>query len=218
MDNEQEIARLRDSTIKRAVGPTILLGSGNYFDYVDPDGSEITLEDFAYGIGYEGRFAGQCYSRILRKRAFYSSGQHSVLTSYGVAKGLELEALMHEAGEVVCGDLTGPLKSLVPEYKVIERQCEKSILAKFGVAMNHPLEIKIADVRMLMTERRDMMNWQGEAWSSDGKDAVEPFSFRIIPWTPDESAQAFIDRYHELTAGTKSSLLERLTMEAGIAV
>ncbi|WP_222042087.1 hypothetical protein [Rhizobium laguerreae] len=218
MNHDKEIARLTAVTIKTAIGPTIILGSGNYFDYVDPDGSEITIEDVAYGIGYEGRFAGQCYSRILGRRAFYSSGQHSVLMSYAVDRGLEMEALMHEAGEAVCGDVTGPLKSLSPDYKAIEKNCERSILSKFGIEMKHKLEIKTADVRMFVTERRDLTAWNGEDWSVDGGGGVAPYEFRIIPWTPDDSAQAFLDRYAELTQPNfRSALLDRFCAEAGIS-
>ena len=218
MNDDSEIGRLTAYTIKTAIGPTIILGSGNYFDYLDPDGSQITLEDVAYGIGYEGRFAGQCFSRILRRRAFYSSGQHSVLMSYAVDRGLEMQALMHEAGEAVCGDVTGPLKSLSPDYKAIEKNCERAILSKFDLSITHKVEIKTADIRMFVTERRDLTAWKGEGWSVDLGDGVEPYDFRIVPWTPDESALAFLDRYRELTEpGFRSSLLTRLRGEARMA-
>ncbi len=217
VNEKQEIERLTLSTIKSAKGPTILLGSGNYFDYTDPDGSEITIEDVAYGLGYEGRFAGQCYSRRLKRRAFYSSAQHSVLMSYAVEPELGLPALMHEAGEAVCGDATGPLKSLTPDYKAIEKNCERGILLKFGIEMKRKLDIKIADLRMFVTERRDLTMWTGEPWSVD-EEGIQPYEFDVIPWTPDESAIAFLDRYEELTgSGRRSSLLTRLCVEAGIA-
>jgi hypothetical protein len=218
MNDDSEVARLTASTIKTAIGPTIILGSGNYFDYVDPDGSQITLEDVAYGLGYEGRFAGQCYSRILKRRAFYSSAQHSVLMSYAVDEGHEMEALMHEAGEAVCGDMTGPLKSLSPDYKAIEKNCERAILSKFELSIRHKVEIKTADVRMFVTERRDLTAWNGEDWSVDQGDGIAPYGFSVIPWSPDDSALAFLDRYKELTEpGFRSILLGRLCGEAGLS-
>jgi hypothetical protein len=217
MNEDSEVARLTASTIKTAIGPTIILGSGNYFDYLDPDGSEITLEDVAYGLGYEGRFAGQCYSRILNRLAFYSSAQHSVLMSYAVDDGREMEALMHEVGEAVCGDMTGPLKSLSPDYKAVEKNCERSILSKFGLEIRHKVEIKRADVRMLVTERRDLTAWNGEDWGVDQGDGIVPFDFKVVPWSPDDSALAFLDRYKELTEpGFRSDILQRLGAEAGL--
>jgi uncharacterized protein len=214
--SEAEIIKLTQSTIKKATGPTILLGTGEYFDYVDPDSSIVTIEDVCYGIGYEGRFAGQCYSRTLFKRVWYSSGQHSVLMSYVVEPVMALEALFHEAGEAVCGDMTGPLKSLCPEYKAIEKRCEASILSKLGIQMLHKLEIKQADVRMFLTERRDLTAWRGEKWTAD-KDGLQPFDIRIMPWTPDEASVAMLERYKELTEeGYRSEFLKPLLMQAGI--
>lgn len=216
MDEQKEIDRLRGSVVKHAVGPTIILGSGTYFDFCDPDSSEITIEDIAYGLGYEGRFSGQCYSNILKKRKFFATAQHCVLGSYAVEEELRLQALWHEAGEAVCGDMSAPLKSLCPDYKVVEKRCESSILRRFKVVMTHPVEIKVMDVRLLMTERRDLTNWGGESWSADGKE-LAPYDFRVIPWTPDQAAKAFLERHKELTRpGYKSKLLKRLVGQAGI--
>lgn len=216
MDQQEEIDRLRGSTIKSAIGPTILLGSGSYFDFLDPDSSEITLEDVAYGLGYEARFSGQTVSKHLKKRALYPTAQHCVLGSYEAADHLRKQFLWHEAGECVCGDMTGPLKSLCPDYKVVEKRCEGSILNRFKIRISNPLEIKVIDVRMLITERRDLLNWKGEAWSADGQD-LEPFAFPVIPWTPDEAAEAFIERHLELTLPSyKSALLQRLMAPTGL--
>lgn len=216
MNQELEIDRLRASTVKSAVGPTILLGSGTYFDFCDPDGSDITLEDIAYGLGYEGRFSGQCVSKVLKRRAFYPTAQHCVLGSYVVEDDLRLQALWHEAGECVCGDMSGPLKSLCLDYKVVEKRCEASILRKFGIRIDNPLEIKVMDVRMLLTERRDLMNWRGETWASDGNE-LSPFDFTVVPWTGDDAAEAFIERHFELTRpGYKSQLLSDLMIDTGL--
>ncbi len=199
MTTATEIEALRQSTIRRAIGPTILLGSGSYFDFHDPEGSEITIEDIAYGLAYEGRCAGQCFSRILQRRVFYSVAEHCVRMSFAVSEEFALQALMHEVGEAVCGDMTAPLKSLNPDYKAIEKRCEAAILSKFGVVMTNPLEIKRADVRMLATERRDLLPWRGEQWSNN--DQMQAYDFEIVPWEPDFAAQSFLLRYGVLTNG-----------------
>lgn len=204
MGDEAKIEELRNSVIKRAIGPTILLGSGTYFDFEDPENSEITIEDIAYGLAFEGRNAGQSFSRILKRRVLYVVAQHCVMMSEVVEPPLAMQALMHEVGEAPCGDMTAPLKSLNPSYKAIEKRCETAILAKFGIALTHPLEIKQADVRMLATERRDLFPWRGERWSS--ADLAEPYDFEIIPWTPDEAAERFLARYAELSAAKEPRL------------
>ncbi|MBX5082129.1 hypothetical protein HJB56_04925 [Rhizobium lentis] len=189
---------MRECAIRRAIGPTILLGSGTYFDFEDPENSDITIEDVAYGLAFEGRNSGQSYSRILRKRVFYSVAEHCVRMSVAVPEHLALQALMHEAGEAVCGDMNAPLKSLNPSFREVEKRCEAAILAKFGINVTDPVEIKRADLRMLATERRDLLPWAGERWGIDDH-KVEPYAFEIIPWTQDVAAEAFLARYAFLT-------------------
>lgn len=193
---ETIIEEMRASVIRKAIGPTILLGSGTYFDFEDPENSEITIEDIAYGLAFEGRCAGQCYSRIFKRRVFYSVAEHCVRMSAAVAPELALQALMHEVGEAVCGDMTAPLKSLVPGFKAIEKRCEAAILKRFGITITDPVALKHADVRMLATERRDLLLWRGEKWSLTD---IEPYDFEITPWYPENAAEAFLSRYHALT-------------------
>ncbi|MGC4409597.1 hypothetical protein D4A92_19810 [Rhizobium rosettiformans] len=193
---EAAIETMRASVIRKAIGPTILLGSGTYFDFEDPESSEITIEDIAYGLAFEGRCAGQCFSRLLQRRVFYSVAQHCVLMSLMVPPELQLQALMHEVGEAVCGDMTAPLKSLNPSFKAIEKRCEAAILKRFGITMTDRVALKQADVRMLATERRDLLLWRGEKWSLTD---IEPYDFHISPWSPEQAAEAFLARYAELT-------------------
>ncbi|MBX4920978.1 hypothetical protein HJA76_14890 [Rhizobium bangladeshense] len=197
--DEQLIEAMRASVIRKAIGPTILLGSGTYFDFEDPESSQITIEDIAYGLAFEGRCAGQCYSRILERRVFYSVAEHCVRMSRVVRPDLALEALLHEVGEAVCGDMTAPLKSLNPSFKAIEKRCEAAILDRFGVRITDPVELKRADVRMLATERRDLLLWRGERWSIAD---IEPYEFEIVPWSPDVAAEQFLCRYRELSEVT----------------
>jgi uncharacterized protein len=97
--------------IKNAVGPSILLGSGRFFDYDNPGASRMTIEDYAYGLAFTCRFSGQCVSRRTARRVYYSVAQHCEIMSRVVPVGHEYAALMHESGEPVCGDLnlTDPL-------------------------------------------------------------------------------------------------------------
>ena len=191
-----DIEAMKAASIRKAIGPTILLGSGGYFDFEDPENSPITIEDVAYGLAYTCRFAGQCFSRILQRRVFYSVAEHCVRMSRAVPPHLAYDALMHELGEPVCGDMTGPLKSLCPDYKRIEKRCEAAGMKRFGVAMSSPDVIKFYDLRMLATERRDLLNWQGEDWAASHR--AEPFEFEIIPWNGDAAALEFLRRFAEL--------------------
>jgi hypothetical protein len=196
-DAEAEIAAMRESTIGRIVGPTIMLGSGSYFDFADPVHSEITIEDVAYGLAFACRFAGQAVSRATGKRVFYSVAEHCVRMSYIVPQGFEYDALMHELGEPTCGDMTGPLKSLCPDYKAVEKRCEAAGLARFGVAMSDPLLIKRFDLIMLATEKRDLMP-MSDAHRWEWVKGAEPLPDVIEPWDAYDAAERFLDRYSDL--------------------
>ncbi len=200
------IEEMRASTISHVVGPTIMLGSGTYFDFDSPETSQITIEDVAYGLGFACRFAGQGVSRRTGKRVFYSVAQHCVIMSEEILRDPEFrpgdayDALMHELGEPTCGDMTGPLKSRCPDYKAIEKRCGAAGEARFNVKMRDPHFIKRWDLRMLATEKRDLMpgaDKQEWAWVK----GATPLGREIVPWGPYDAAERFLDRYNELKGG-----------------
>lgn len=181
--------------IRRIVGPTILLGSGTYFDFENPEASELTIEDVAYSLAFQSRFTGQCVSRKAGKRVYYSIAQHCVLMAHYAEPPHKLAALMHDVSEATCGDLNSPLKAICPDYKRVEKRCEAAGLARFGVTMSDPTYIKHLDTRMLITERRDLMPWKGEEWVEN----AEPFEAEIFPWeNPHMAAEVFLSTYRSL--------------------
>lgn len=98
-----------DLAIVREKGPTLMLASGNRFDLLDPEASEFDIFDIAHGLANVCRYAGQC-------RSFYSVAEHSILVSE-IVPSFAFEALMHDAAEAFIGDITRPLKALLPEYR-----------------------------------------------------------------------------------------------------
>ncbi|WP_275789727.1 hypothetical protein [Pararhizobium gei] len=193
-----------DETIKAATGPTILMGSGTYFDFNDPEHSEITIEDYAAGLAFACRFSGQCVDQRTGQRVYYSVAQHAVIGSYAVPPEYAFDFLMHESGEPVCGDMVAPLKSLLPGYQEIERRCETAIMARFGVRMSNPALIKEYDLRMRATERLQLMQWDGQSWGSQYTGGLRgefpPLPITIEPVGPYEAYALFLDRYRELVA------------------
>jgi hypothetical protein len=192
-----DLEQMKAFSVRRIIGPTIMLGSGTYFDFEAPEECLLTVEDYAYGLAAANRFAGQCISRFTGKRVFYTVAEHCVRMSYAVPAGFEYDALMHEGGEPTCGDMVGPLKSLCPDYKAIEKRCERASFARFKVSMRDPDLIKLFDLRMLATEKRDLIPAaEGDTWS--WTKGAKPFDFEITPWTAHEAASRFITRYAEL--------------------
>lgn len=171
------------------VGATIITRSGLYFDFENPQPESIALLDVAWGLSNTCRFGGHT-------TAFYSVAQHSVLVSRIVPEPMALVALMHDAAEAYVGDVVGPLKQLLPDYKVIERRVEAAVAERFGFALPLPAEVKHADLRLLRTEQRDVTAGAGDCW--DSTDGYEPLAERIVPLDPSAAFAMFTARFHEI--------------------
>jgi uncharacterized protein len=174
--------------VRTRKGPTIMLQSGAWFDFGAPASSNFTIEDIAHGLSNICRYAGQC-------RKFYSVAEHSLLVSE-TANGLELEALLHDAAEAFMGDITRPLKQLLPEYKKIENDVEEAILTKFGLTTPLPLEVKHADLRVLAAEQSQIMPRGTDDWVR--KQNVVPASVIVRHFPPEQAERAFLDCYERL--------------------
>ena len=182
---------MSDPRVKTAKGPTILLGSGQYFDLLDPASSRFTLGDIAYGLAMTCRFAGQC-------DRFYSVAEHSWHASFLVSEELALGALMHDAAEAFIGDVTRPLKQLLPEYRVIEKRIEAVIDDRFMLAGQcNAAEVKEADLQLLAAEQAQMMPDHADTWAALA--GVRPAPIIIRQWLPDDAALAWLKRFATLT-------------------
>lgn len=168
-------------------GPTILLRSGSYFDFEVPEESAITIEDIAHGLSHICRFTGQCHT-------FYSVAEHSVLCSQRVPAEHAFAALMHDAAEAVMGDVSRPLKSLLPDYKKIERRVERAILGKFGLSADCNDFVQKADMEMLAFEQQIVMR-NSDTWPGITTEG-EPPTIQFL--SPTDAYAAFLIRFHEL--------------------
>lgn len=174
--------------VRTSVGPTIMLQSGAWFDFCAPAESAFTIEDIAQGLANICRYSGQC-------TRFYSVAEHSLLVSE-VASGFEFEALLHDAAEAFMGDITRPLKQMLPDYKRIEREVESAIHRRFAVSSPLPPEVKSADLRVLAAEQRQIMPKGTDGWVRSQKVIPAPVVVRHLP--PEEAKKAFLSRYEAL--------------------
>jgi uncharacterized protein len=174
--------------VRMEKGPTIMLQSGAWFDFGAPASSNFTIEDVAHGLANICRYSGQC-------RRFYSVAEHSMLVSE-TAIGFELEALLHDAAEAFIGDITRPLKQMLPEYKKIENEVEEAILMRFGLTTPLPLEVKDADLRVLAAEQSQIMPQGTDDWAREQNVVPAPVIVRHLE--PEQAKHAFLDRYERL--------------------
>jgi hypothetical protein len=174
------------------MSPQIFTQSARYFNFAAPAQSTFDITDIAHALANICRFTGHV-------RSFYSVAQHSVLVSMVVPPEHALAGLLHDAAEAFIGDVASPLKAMLPEYRAIEKSVEHAVLTRFGVDPKLPATVKLADMALLATERRDLMPDGAGHWPC--LDGVSPLDFEIVPLTPDLAKAAFLRRYAELTLG-----------------
>jgi hypothetical protein len=169
--------------------------SGRKVHVLDPMPEDILIEDIAHSLSHVCRFGGHVAQ-------FYSVAQHSVGVSRNVPKVHARAALLHDAAEAYIGDVIRPLKQCLPDYMAIERLWERVIVERFELDMSQAAvgSIKLADVRMLLTERRDVAprEWQDHTWKQD-EEGFRPYPGRIRPLSTEAARALFLDRWDEVT-------------------
>lgn len=163
----------------------IKLISGGFFDFVDIEKSEFTIEDIANNLSRICRYTG-----ALDKH--YSVAQHSVLVSYAVEKEHALAAHLHDASEAFMNDINSPLKALLPGYKRIEKKVEKEIFKRFGLKFPMHPSIKVADTNIFQAE---------DYYLRGNVNKLGPYFKPVVAWTAAKSKKKFLERFMELTEG-----------------
>lgn len=170
-------------------GPSILTATGQYFYFNKPEEHQYDIEEIAHALSHTCRYTGHC-------KRFYSVAQHSVLVAMVLPPEFRFQGLMHDASEAYLGDVASPLKGLLPEYKALEHRVEQAISDHFGLPFPLHPAVKNADLRMLMTEKRDIMLQTGQC-QKEWPD-IEPYKFKIRPCEPEVSKAMFLDMYTNL--------------------
>lgn len=168
--------------------------SGKFFDILKPEEYEFDIEEIATALSNLCRYTGHV-------NRFYSVAEHSVLVSRIVPNNLRLAALLHDASEAYLGDVSSPLKKLLPEYKAIERNVQAAIAKRFGLGddLERP-EVHEADKRMYWQERQSIADngIRDRLWHQDLRATrkVEAMGMNSLM-----ARRMFIKRYKEITSG-----------------
>ena len=104
--------------------------------------------------------------------------------------------MLHDAAEAFMGDITRPLKQLLPDYKRIEASVQAAILERFGLAPCLPPEIKQADLRVLAAEQSQLMPAGTNSWARTA--GVEPASIEVKHLPPELAKGRFLARFDAL--------------------
>lgn len=180
--------------VQCTVPPEICTLSGGYLNFDTPDTYTFPLDEIATGLSRECRWGRQC-------RDFYSVAQHAVLVSCVVPTPLALWGLHHDDAEAYIGDMTSPLKQLMPEFKAIEKRIEAAVFAQLGIHAfddGHRYFVKSADRRVESTERRDLMPEGHADYYKAWRDAP-PLALTVEPWSMEKAKRLYLLRHKQLT-------------------
>ena len=174
--------------------------AGIAFDLSDPKPHMFRIEDVAYALAHQCRFTGHCARH-------YSVSEHSRHVARMVKPEWALAALLHEVEEAYIGDLSSPLKALLRNNGAgralagIVDPIRRTAQIAFGLDLYQPSTysalrrldivqmrdrghaIKQADLRMLATERRDLMpalpDWGASWFAATGHPQPMPYEWGL---------------------------------------
>ncbi len=166
--------------------------TGQAFHPLDPQPDTINITDIAHALSMICRFNGH-------SRKFYSVAEHCVIMSEMIPKRYALAALMHDAAEAYVSDVARPIKPHLPMFKEIESKIMAAICKRFGFSWTgrDDVTVKIADLRMLATERQQIMALKAPEWDSL-KDVV-PYDTHLECWSPGKAELCFLSRFRVLS-------------------
>lgn len=169
--------------------------TGRRFWPLDPQVSDVVIEDIAHALSMLCRYNGHC-------RCFYSVAEHSVHVAAYMAKtpigqydrDLQLAALLHDAAEAYLADVPSPIKPFLTNYYEAEARVEKVIAVAFGLDMAEASPfIKRIDTRIRVDESKALM-----PRASDWSDTLgRPLGITILGWSPAEAEARFLEAFYK---------------------
>ena len=166
----------------------ITIHGGGYFDILAPERGEYGIETIANALSNLCRYTGHV-------DRFYSVAEHSVLVSRMVPERYAMEGLLHDASEAFVGDVSSPLKKLLPDYKRIEENVQADIARRFNLVYPFPHEIHDADKRIYWAERQNISPGRDGLWHQEYRASRK---YKPEGWQPAKAKREFLKRYREL--------------------
>lgn len=177
-------------------GAVILTHAGLYVNPLDLRPEQIVIDDIVHALSHQCRYTGHTAT-------FYSVGEHSVrctrwLREEGEPDDILRWALLHDASEAYLVDIPRPLKQdpyFGKAYRGAEDRAMKVICDVFDLPHKMPDRVLEADIKLLATERRDLMPPNGEWTILDG---IEPLPEPLRTWSPPKTREAFQSEFNKL--------------------
>jgi uncharacterized protein len=163
--------------------------TGRVFEPMSPMAEQVDLVDIAHALALTCRFNGHC-------TRFYSVAEHSVWVSRHVPAHFAKWGLLHDAAEAYVSDVARPIKPFIKGFDEIESSIMQIVQEKFGLEGVMPGPVHEADLRMLATEREQLMTPCKRKWTE--LTGFKPYDFDLACWGPEEAEDAFLACYEEL--------------------
>ena len=162
--------------------------SGRMVDLAAITEEDVHLEDIAHALSHIVRFTGHANRP-------YTVAQHSMLVADLCPDEHRLWGLMHDACEAYVGDVSTPLKAMLPDYREVEERVQKMVAARFNLPWPIPDVVKEADREALMIEKMDLFD-KALPWPGD----FPPRSKRQVKnvLNPESAKWLFVEMYKEL--------------------
>lgn len=161
--------------------------TGKLIDLANFTPEDVRLPDIAHALSQINRYTGHTIRPL-------SVAEHSVTVSMLCPEEHALWGLMHDASEAYLGDVSRPLKSLLPDYRLLEQGVQRIIAQAFRLPWPIPPDVHHADVRALLAEKAVLLSVNHD-WGFDG---YEPSPYPVHCLSPAEAKAAFEKRYKEL--------------------
>lgn len=121
---------------------------------------KFDIDAIAHSLAHIPRFNGHT-------NTFYSVAEHSIFVAYlmdTLNLGDPLEGLMHDATEAYICDIPSPFKELMPEYRNIESDLERTLRTQFDLPRDKTEGCKKADALALLIEAYLLMPGKAANW------------------------------------------------------
>ncbi len=152
---------------------------------------DVTIAEIAHALSQLTRWTGHT-------RVPYSVAEHSVrVCRYlrHIGSIHERAGLMHDAHEAIIGDVSTPVKSIIPGFDVLELAAMRAVARRFGTPERLPPDVHGADMAIASAENRDLL----PPHARDREWLCPPPPFvKILPWSPATARDIFLEECERL--------------------
>lgn len=168
-------------------------------DHFRPAAPVLNIADACHALAQVNRYNGHARFPI-------SVATHSVLVSLlmeEVTGGDPFEGLWHDGAEYVLSDIASPFKTLLPDWKALDKGIDTAIRAQLGLPPKKSEECNKADLLALFIEAYQIMPSKAEGWEDPLKLRPQALELRKKGWKISEidwrqSRDIFAQRHNEI--------------------